>query len=257
MLEAMHINKHNPLSLLLSNLLSTALLVTLASSLKADDWMTWSSTYTHSPQTGQRIDQYASGEQPISPYREDFTRSGFRHFRSTLQAGQSADNMHIVEQWGQPVIPYEQWRFPFRPYAVPYDAWGPQAPYGITNSSIQLGVGAGPWGGQAGGPHRPAPGSGSGPGYGPTVGYGPGYGAGGYASPGNDAPAGQEGNFPGRNFYPHYPPPQRPGHWEGYPAGSAGGNNPYQSRGFPLTPTYNREPWYDGGYPTVPPLGER
>jgi hypothetical protein len=36
--------------------------------------------------------------------------------------------MHIVEQWGGQVVPYEQWRFPFRPYSAPYPAWGP--PYG-------------------------------------------------------------------------------------------------------------------------------
>lgn len=207
MLEAMQTPLQNTL-LPWSRCLSVLILATSATGLQADDWMTWASTYTHSPQTGQRVDQYAQVEQPISPYRQDFTRSGYRHFRSTLQGGQSADNMHIVEQWGQPVIPYEQWRFPFRPYAVPYDAWGPQAPYGITNGLFQFGVGGGNWGGHTGGYNPPQPGNGAG--------YGAGYGGGRYDRPGQP-----------------------------------------DSRGFPLTPTYNNEPWYDGSYPTVPPLRER
>ncbi|MEO8270422.1 MAG: hypothetical protein ABI557_11935 [Aureliella sp.] len=189
--------------------------------LRADDWMTWASTYTHSPENGQRVDQYALGEQPNAPFREDFSRSGYRNYRSTLQAGQSADNLHVVEQWGQPVIPYEQWRFPFRPYAVPYDAWGPQAPYGITNGSFQANIGGNPGG------------------YGST-GAGPmpnaGYGNGSYGN-------GNNGN--GNNGIP------APNQWRG---GQYNSNGPNASRGFPLTPTYNREPWYDGNYPTAPPL---
>ncbi len=97
-----------------------------------DDWMTWASTYTHDSQ-GVRVDQYAMPVQPLGPDRDSYQRSGYRHFRSTLQAGQSADNYHVVEQFGAPVIPYEQWRFPFRPYGVPYDAWGPQTPLSMTS----------------------------------------------------------------------------------------------------------------------------
>lgn len=247
MLEAMQKTTLTPqdfwLLHLSSSFLAILVLVGLALPAFADDWMTWESTYTHSPQTGQRIDQYTQGEQPISPYRQDFTRSGYRHSRSTLQAGQSTDNMHIVEQWGQPVIPYEQWRFPFRPYAVPYDAWGPQAPYGITNGSFQFGGGGGSWGGQAGGPTPPRPG------------YGGGYGGGGYDRPGSNG----SGYPAGPNSGPNYPPPNRPGHRGSHPNGDNGPNgyDPNGSRGFPLTPTYDNEPWYDGGYPTVPPLGAR
>lgn len=186
--------------------------------LRADDWMTWPSTYTHSPANGQRVDQYAVSDQPLAPFRDDFSRSGYRNFRSTLQAGQSADNVHVVEQWGRPVIPYEQWRFPFRPYAVPYNAWGPQAPYGITNGSFQANLG-GNLGGYGMG------GSGGMP---PNAGYGNGsYGASGYGGMG---PSGGIQN----NAY-----------------------GPNASRGFPLTPSYNHEPWYDGNYPTAPPLNAR
>ena len=260
MLGAMQAIIHNPLHALSGRLCSAVALLTLAAPLCADDWMTWSSSYTHSPQTGQRIDQYAAGEQPISPYRQDFTRSGYRHFRSTLQAGQSADNMHIVEQWGQPVIPYEQWRFPFRPYAVPYDAWGPQAPYGISNSSVQFGVGRGNWSGHPGGPPHPGAGAGGygpGGGYGPVSGYDAGYG--GYDGPRYSDSHGPAGYPTGPHPDPNHAPARRPGNWGGYPQGGARPHTygPHDSRGFPLTPTYNREPWYDGSYPTVPPLGER
>lgn len=101
----------------------------------ADNWMTWASTYTHAPETGQRVDQYASPAVAYGPAPDAVQRSGYRNFRSTIQAGQSADNYHRVDEWGAKVQPYEQWRFPYRPYGVPYPAWGPQAPYGIFNGS--------------------------------------------------------------------------------------------------------------------------
>ena len=249
MLEAMqkpnHSTRHCQLPRSWSRSLSVLILAALATGSRADDWMTWASSYTHSPQTGERVDQYAQTEQPISPYRQDFTRSGYRHFRSTLQAGQSADNIHIVEQWGQPIVPYEQWRFPFRPYAVPYDAWGPQAPYGIMNGLFQSGQGGANWHGHAG-RHTP-------PGY--EGGYG-----GDHRLPGHPGQAGA-GHPAGSTAGPASRPghPADAGNWGGYPSGGHGprANAPYGSRGFPLTPTYDNEPWYDGAYPTVPPLNER
>jgi hypothetical protein len=91
----------------------------------AADWLTAPSYYSHEPQSGVRVTQYA----PVAPAYvyspPNYTRSGYRHLRSTIQAGGSADNYHLVEEWGNPVAPYEQWRFPFRPYGSPYDAWGP------------------------------------------------------------------------------------------------------------------------------------
>jgi hypothetical protein len=180
-----------------------------------DEWMAWPSSYTHDPLHGQRVDQYAQPVDPIAPQRADFQRSGFRHYRSTLQAGQSADNLHIVEQWGRPIVPYEQWRFPYRPYGVPYDAWGPQAPYGIINGSF-----------------NGFPGYGA---YPPTAGYPPG------STPSDPYSGGQQS---GSN--PYYPTPNLPG-WNG-----SGG-----APGFPLTPPYSNQPWYDGTYPSAPPLDNR
>ena len=113
------------------------------------DWTTMPSTYTHDT-TGQRVDQYALAVEPQSNERADFVRSGYRHTRSTLQAGFSSDNYHVTEQWGQPVRPYGEWRYPNRPFSVPYGQWGPQLP--------QVVVGGNQWG--AIGPRGLNPGNG-------------------------------------------------------------------------------------------------
>ncbi len=91
------------------------------------DWTTAASTYTHND-SGQRVDQFAEGAGATVVERKDFQRSGFRHSRSTLQTGFSSDNYHSVEQWGPDVRPYGEWRYPNRPFAVPYGMWGPQPP---------------------------------------------------------------------------------------------------------------------------------
>ncbi len=187
-----------------------------------DDWMTWRSTYTHDPVYGQRVDQYARPADPVSPRRPDFQRSGYRNYRSTLQTGNSADNLHIVEQWGAPVVPYEQWRFPYRPFGVPYDAWGPPTPYGIFNGYQGWAPGtiqpypiqppSGQW--------APSPLNGS---------------TNGFRGPGDAGPGMPPGGYPGYR----YPGPNVAA--------------PYN--GFPLTPPYRNEPWYDGTYPDAAPLG--
>jgi hypothetical protein len=93
------------------------------------DWITEPSYYTHDPTSGERVQQYS----PIGPFytypRGNFTRSGFRHTRSSIQVGGSADNYHLTEEWGKPIQPYGEWRFPYRPYSVPPGFVGPQ-PYG-------------------------------------------------------------------------------------------------------------------------------
>jgi hypothetical protein len=91
------------------------------------DWTTMASTYSHDT-TGQRVDQYATEVTPVAIERSDFARSGYRHSRSSLQTGFSSDHYHVVEQWGQPVQPYGEWRYPNRPFSVPYGQWGPQLP---------------------------------------------------------------------------------------------------------------------------------
>ncbi|MCU0711422.1 MAG: hypothetical protein MUC43_05150 [Pirellula sp.] len=91
------------------------------------DWTTLPSTYTHAPD-GQRVDQFVTvTPEPVFEI-PPHAKSGYRHTRSTLQAGFSSDNYHSVEQWGAPVRPYGEWRYPNRPFSVPYGVWGPQLP---------------------------------------------------------------------------------------------------------------------------------
>ena len=96
-----------------------------AASANASDWVAAPSTYTHDPRTAERVHQYT----PIGPvyaFPDTHVQSGYRHVRSVIRAGDSADYLHVVEQWGNtPVRPYGEWLHPFRPYAVPYDQWGP------------------------------------------------------------------------------------------------------------------------------------
>lgn len=193
------------------------------SSAFCDDWMTWPSTYTHDKQ-GVRVDQYAMPVEPIGPDRSSYQRSGYRHFRSTLQAGQSADNYHVVEQFGAPVIPYEQWRFPYRPYGVPYDAWGPQTPMNMINAS------------------------------GPNFGYGYGYP---YppVMPGTPGTGTGTGSTPVPPVVPGYPPGYGSHYGSGYYGPGMGGQ--YQPFGFPLQPQYQNQPWFDGTYRDAPPLDNR
>jgi hypothetical protein len=122
------------------------ILAAVAQPALAIDWLTAPSYYTHDPVTAERVNQYAA----IGPFyyygRPDYIKSGYRHYRSTIQAGGSADNLHIVEEWGRPVIPYEQWRFPYRPFGSPYQDWGP--PFGGLGGSAWPGLGyPGPWSG--------------------------------------------------------------------------------------------------------------
>jgi hypothetical protein len=85
----------------------------------AGEWVTARSCYTHDPQTGEHVQQYA----PIGPFylqaQGNYRRSGYHHTRSSIQVGTSSDNYHVVERFGESVRPYGEWRFPFRPHSVP------------------------------------------------------------------------------------------------------------------------------------------
>jgi hypothetical protein len=149
------------------------------------DWTTMASTYTHDDQ-GQRVDQFSTGIEPVAIERPDFVRSGFRHTRSTLQAGSSVDHYHSVEQWGPNVRPYGEWRYPTRPFSVPYPAWGPQLPqvlgggfpWGVVpfGNGANMGMGSGQaMPGMPGNPGMPwNPGMPVQPGWQPGLGVGPG-----------------------------------------------------------------------------------
>ncbi|GIW99064.1 MAG: hypothetical protein KatS3mg111_2397 [Pirellulaceae bacterium] len=205
----------------ISLVLAVIALAAVSPPVHGQEWMTWTSTYTHDLETGQRIDQFAEPQQPLGPDEFAARRSGYRHYRSTLQAGLSTDNYHVVEKWGEEVIPYEHWRFPFRPYGAPYPAWGPPTPYGMF------------WGGfpypvPYHHPHnRPAE---SNAGASAT-----GSAAAGGTSGGSAGPAGSPYTWPygtGYGYPPYYP-------------------------GFPLQPHYRGQPWFDGTYPAAPPLDRR
>src|SRR5262245_52383456 len=77
-----------------------AALSALATRASAADWLTAPSTYTHDPTTAQRVTQYT----PIGPYyyyaRPDYLKSGYRNLRSTIDLGNSSDNLVITEEWG-------------------------------------------------------------------------------------------------------------------------------------------------------------
>jgi hypothetical protein len=112
----------------------------------AADWVTAPSYYSHDPQTGERVTQYAQVG-PVYRYdRPDYLQSGYRQSTFNLQMGRSIDHMHVVEEWGRPVRPYGEWQFPYRPYSVPYQGWGP--PFGGLN--VYNGYG-GYYGGGSGG----------------------------------------------------------------------------------------------------------
>ncbi|MEX2173957.1 MAG: hypothetical protein WD872_06310 [Pirellulaceae bacterium] len=181
------------------NLILAALASLLpAESARAIDWLTAPSYYTHDSVTAERVAQHS----PIGPFyyypRPDYLQSGYRHFRSTIQAGGSADNLHIVEEWGRPVRPYEEWRFPYRPYSVPYSQWGP--PFG----------GLGPGGTFAPGGFGPG---GFGPGAYAPQGGGNGYGHGGqHQPPANYAQPWLDG------YYPQYNQQDRSRYYEPYTA---------------------------------------
>ena len=150
------------------------IVVALAQPAFAADWITAPSLYTHDHSSGERVAQYS----PIGPFyyyaRPDYMKSGYRQYRSTIDLGNSSDNMHIVEEWGRPVRPYEEWQFPNRPYSVPYQQWGP--PYGgLGGGTGFYPYGGGVIGGGVGGMY-PYSGGGFGPGFpgganGPAVNY--------------------------------------------------------------------------------------
>jgi hypothetical protein len=212
--------------------LTIAAIVVAAQVASAADWATSPSFYTHDWSTGHRVAQYA----PIGPFyyftRPDYLKSGYRQYRSTLDLGNSSDNMHIVEEWGAQVVPYEQWRFPYRPYSVPYNAWGP--PYG--------GLG----GGTGGYPYSGGQGANLFGGLFPPFGYGGfgpgGYGAGGFGA-GGAAPFAAASGGPGG---PGGPGHGGPGHGGPHHGGGFPGHFP--GRFFPQAPNY-AQPWLDGHYP--------
>lgn len=122
------------------------------------DWTTLPSTFSH--REGYAVDRYDRGVTPVTYSDSLRTTSIYRHHRSSLQGVNSADHYHRVDQFGPPVVPYGEWRYPYRPYSVPYDAWGTQLPQVYSPTQFDLNTGNG-----RGGPRTPN-------GYDPTIRYG-------------------------------------------------------------------------------------
>jgi hypothetical protein len=102
----------------------------IASRVEASSWIFRRSSFSHDPASGERVVQFAP--KSVSYARSDGTyqQSAYRHHRSTVRAGGSADRIHIVETWGagETIRPYGEWQRPFREGATPYGPWG--NPYG-------------------------------------------------------------------------------------------------------------------------------
>jgi hypothetical protein len=182
--------------------------------LLAQDWIAAPSTYTHDPQTRQRVSQY-SPIGPVYALGRNPTQSGYRHIQNTIRAGGAADYLHVVEEWGNnPVRPYGEWQFPFRPFSAPYPYWGPPVVMGFGFPGFGAFGGNSPyWYGDGYGdglegkwPHFGGPGMG-GPGFG---GPGPGHPYPGHPYPGHSP---HPGPAPGG----HRPPGHPPGHGGGPP----------------------------------------
>jgi hypothetical protein len=137
-----------PHSLLTTAAVVAALAGSPSATAHAADWIFAPSYYTHDPHSGERVSQYT----PIGPFyvypRGDYLESGYTHTQSSLQVGDSIDNLHITSRWGAPVRPYGEWQFPYRPYSVPYHLWGPS--YYLSSPYPHGAYGDGYYGGHGG-----------------------------------------------------------------------------------------------------------
>lgn len=174
----------------------------------AGSWVFQPSTYSHDPQTGERVEQYAAKPPVYGPSDPTYEQSAYIHKRTTLRgAGGSVERRHYVETWGEgeAIRPYGEWQRPFRAGATPYGPWGnPRGPWTSPEDSWVNPYGLGrlptpPWS----------------PWY-PNSGYGgeayPPYGGGPIAMPYGQS--GQGG----------VPPAPVPGGYGGGPAGHPGGH---------------------------------
>ena len=117
---------------LASAVLLAAVGLSSAGRAEAASWIFRRSSFTHDPATGDRVVQFAPKKTPYVRGDATYLQSAYRHQRSTLRAGGSADHTHIVETWGagQTVRPYGEWQRPYREGATPYGPWGnPNGPW--------------------------------------------------------------------------------------------------------------------------------
>ena len=113
---------------------------------QADSWIFRRSSFTHDPVTGDRVVQFARPRPLRPPGDGTYRQSAYRHHRSTIRAGSSADHTHVVQTWGEGerIRPYGEWQRPFREGATPYGPWGNPSgpwttPYGSWGNPYGLG----------------------------------------------------------------------------------------------------------------------
>ncbi len=110
-------------------------------------WIFRPSYFSHNPDSGERVAQFAPSPAPSRTLEASYTQSGYRHSRTTIRGASSADHLHIVETWGagDRIRPYGEWLRPFREGATPFGAWGawppPFVPWAVPYGLSQ------PWGG--------------------------------------------------------------------------------------------------------------
>lgn len=125
-----------------------------AHSASAESWIFRTSSYTHDPATGNRVNQFASEKTAYVRTDPTYQESVYRHSRSGFEVGGTYDYMHTVETWGQGenIRPYGEWLFPYRAGATPFGPWGnPQGPWTTPFGSWSNPYGLGrlpnpPWG---------------------------------------------------------------------------------------------------------------
>ena len=140
-----------------------AIALVTAGRTEATSWIFRRSSFTHHPATGDRVAQFAPKKTPYTLNDGTYRQSAYRHNRSTIRAGGSADRMHIVETWGegQAVRPYGEWQRPYRAGATPYGPWGnPRGPWTTPFGSWSNPYGLGrlpypPWGFSPYGTYQP------------------------------------------------------------------------------------------------------
>jgi hypothetical protein len=109
-------------------------------------WIFMQGRYTHSPETGKRVTQYAPLPTVYAPYDPTYRESAFHYTQEIIRGPNgSIDALHMTQSWGrEQVRPYGEWQYPYRAGATPYGPWGnPQGPWTLPFDSWQNPYGLG------------------------------------------------------------------------------------------------------------------